>query len=484
MKNKLKTNIIYNILYQILLVILPFITAPYISRVLGSEGIGIYSYNYTIASYFGLFIMLGISNHGNRSISLLKDYDDKKKLGKIFANIYAIQIFMSFIVIFAYLVYAFLIVKEEQIISLICILVVLSYSFDITWVYFGLEKFKTTVLKNVIIKILTVISIFVFVKNKEDIWIYTLIMSISLLIANLWLFIPLRKYISFALPSFKGCIQNIKPILVLFIPVIAYSIYKLMDKIMLGAMTTMQEVGYYENAEKIINIPIGVVTAFSTVMMPYISRMISRGENNNVEHCNKLSFKYFSIIIFAISFGLIGISDLFVPIYFGTEFIKCKILIAGLSISVIFITWANITRTQYLIPNKRDKVYVISTIVGAITNLILNLILIPIWGSFGAVVGTIGAETSVFITQYIFVRRVFNISRYLKPILYIFPISLLMSLLVYGFGKIMSATIIALLLQVLIGGICYVLCILLILFITKDEILYNFVYRKRGGKYD
>lgn len=463
----IKKNLVYNILYQILLVILPLATAPYISRKLGAEAIGIYSYTYAIANYFMIFAMLGISNHGNRSIAINRDDIDKRS--KTFINIYTIQIITFMISIVCYIIYIIFCVKENTLFFGLQLAFLASGLFDISWLYFGLEEFKTTVTRNFIVKIVTFVLIFIFIKTSDDLWKYTIIYSFGNLLSQVYLWFNIKKYINFAKPDIKEMKKNVKPILVLFIPVIAYSIYKIMDKVMLGSMVSKVQVGYYESSEKIINIPVGIITAFGTVMLPRMSNLISKDNKEKALEYIKLSFKVITIIATAISFGLMGISNVLAPVFFGEEFRKCSAIIELLSVSVFFVSWANIIRTQYLIPKKLDKVYVLSTITGAVVNLILNLILIPRLEAVGAAIGTVAAEFSVFIIQDIFTEKnIHSIKVIIKQIPYI-----IFGFIMFGIIKIieniLSISLITLSIQIILGATVFcVLSLLYIMFVDKE----------------
>ena len=284
MITKLKMNLLYNIAYQLLNLCLPIVTVPYISRTLGVEGNGIYSYTYSIVNYFMIFAMLGISNYGNRTIA--KNKDDKEKLSKEFLSIYLLQCFFTSVSIIVYLFYC-LFISEYSVISLIEIIFLFSTLLDISWLYFGLEEFKKTVTRNVVVKVLSLILIFLLVKTSNDLILYTAIMSLSTLISQIVLWISIRKYITLKEVKLnkKDIKKHIKGIIILFIPVISYSIYKIMDKIMIGLLNSVEEVAYYEYAEKIINIPIGFITALGTVMLPKISNLVANSELNKVKDC-------------------------------------------------------------------------------------------------------------------------------------------------------------------------------------------------------
>ena len=465
--SSLKKNLAYNVAYQILVIILPLITAPYVSRVLGADGLGTYSYIFSIVTYFGLFGMLGIANHGNRSVALVRD--NRQKVSEAFSNTYIIQLCTTVIALLLYFLFIYCWFSGDKTIAYIESIIVLSYVLDITWFFFGLEQFAVTVTRNAIIKIATVVAIFIFVRSREDLWIYALIMSCGMLFSQIYLWLRIRKYADFCKPSWSQVKSNIKPVLMLFIPAIAYSIYKLLDKVMLGAMSSMSQVGLFDNAEKIINIPSSLITAFGTVMMPRITVLLGTGDEHRISYLNKISVRYFTLLVVGAAFGLAGICNILAPVYFGSEFVGSAPIIAGLGFSLIFVTWANVIRTQYLIPNKLDKPYVISSVIGALANLAVNIILIPKFAGIGAMIGTIIAEFTVFFVQLILVRRSFHMSQYLQPVLFLFPIGMIMFAVVYWIGAYMGNTIITLIIQILVGGFLYLSGSMVYLKVIHDE---------------
>lgn len=392
-------NIILNITYQILIYIVPLITVPYISRVLGANNIGVYSYTYSIAYYFMMLGMLGINNYGSRKIA---KSDGIKNKSINFIEIYRIQFILSITMLSIYIIYIGLFSVNYKTIMLIQAINIISVVFDINWFFFGIEQFKLTVIRNVIIKVLTLVFIFSFVKNSEDLWIYTLIMSLSTFTSQIYLWIILKKFIKYEKVKLKESFKHIKKIVILFIPVIAYSIYKVMDKTMIGFISGPTDLGYYENAEKIINIPISIITALGTVMIPHMSK-----NEKNEDFFKKILYvlNIGLILIVPIFFGLLIVGKDFAIVYFGKAFEKSGILIEILAITTIFVYLANVIRTTYLIPKEKDNIYIFSTIIGAIINLISNIIFIPKYGSIGACFGTISAEFFVFFYQFMRIRK-------------------------------------------------------------------------------
>lgn len=463
----LQKNFLYNVLYQILLVILPLITAPYISRTLGATAVGVYSYTYSVAYYFLLVAMLGIGNHGNRSVAAVRD--DREKLNKTFSSIYSLQVMTFSIALLAYAFYLVLFVKDNRLIVLLQLIYVTSGLFDIGWLFFGLEQFKLTVARNTLIKISTVVLMFVFVHKPSDLWKYTLIMSVGTLFSQAYLWLYVKKYVSFKKCSVKEITSNIKPVLILFIPVLAYSIYKVMDKIMLGNMSSYDQVGFYNNAEKIINIPMGIITALGTVMLPRMSNIIANGDKKRVDDYIRISAKFVTLLSSAIAFGLMGVSSVLAPVFFGDEFIACGEIIRLLSVTVFFIAWANVIRTQYLIPNKRDSIYLTSTMVGAILNFIINWMLIPKYQANGAAFGTIVAEFSVMLVQMVAVKNELPMRKYIMSYSPILIIGLIMAVLVDRIGIKLGVSISTLAIQILVGGFFFCIATIAYLRISNDE---------------
>lgn len=461
-------NFLYNVAYQILILLLPLITAPYISRTLGATAAGIYSYTNSVAYYFLMAAMLGISNHGNRSVAAVRN--NPEKLKRVFSSIYMLQICTFSIAIAAYIIYCMFVVNDNKIIAALQLLYVASGLLDISWLFFGLEKFKLTVGRNILIKSATVLCMFVFVHDPGDLWKYTLIMSAGTFLSQAYLWMYVKKETEFIKVPFAEVADNFKPVCVLFIPVLSYSIYKVMDKIMLGQMSTYAQVGYYQNAEKIISIPMGIITAFGTVMLPRMSNIIAEGDREKSKSYIRLSTKFVTLLCSPIAFGLMGISAVLAPVYLGEEFSACTPLISILSLTVFFVAWANVIRTQYLIPCHYDRVYILSTIVGALVNLIINMALIPVWEGVGAALGTVAAEFSVMIIQMIYVRKRLHIHRYILRYLPVIVAGFFMMIVVRLTGNVLGINILSLILQIFTGAVIFISLTAVYFYVSGDEL--------------
>ncbi len=469
MMNSIKKNFMYNSVYQIMIMIIPLITTPYISRTIGPEGVGMYSYSFSIAQYYVLFIMLGLNNYGNRTIAMVKD--NNELLSTTFCNIYTMQVALGIIINSVYLIYSFFIAENFNI-TIIMGIYVLSACFDINWFFFGLEKFKSITVRNIIIKIITTVMIFIFVKEKNDIYVYCFIMVIGIILSQLVLWPYACKIISFKKPTWNGIKIHIKPNLVLFLTVLAVSLFKIMDKIMLGVITNTQQVGFYESSERVITIPTALVTSLGTVMLPRMSNMFA----NNSEKTSTFLYKSILLAMFlstSMSFGIMSVAKVFVPIFYGSGYEQCINLFLVLLPSCIFFAFGNVIRTQYLLPKKMDRVYVISGFLGAFVNIVINLLLIPQFGALGAAIGTFFAEAVVCIYQSYMVRMFVDLKKYIKKSMPFLFSGLGMFLFLYNFNFFIDNQIILLIVMIIVGIFVYFGLLLLQIVITR------IVFKKR-----
>ncbi len=466
-KSNVKKNFLYNAFYQILVIIIPLITTPYLARIIGPKGTGIYSYNQSIASYFSMFIVLGLVNYGSRTISLVKDKEEDIK--KNFWSIYFTQFFCGIFVIICYLIY----VKfwaSNKVVAKLFIMYLVGYLFDVSWFLTGLEEFKTLTLRNTIIKIFTFISIFVFVKKETDVYKYVFIYTLGTLVSALLIWPIVLKRVKGIYYNFHLIVKHIKPNLILFVPVIAISLYKVMDKIMLGNMTNMKQVGYYESCERILNVPMAFINALGIVMLPRMTNLYKNNENITFSTYMDKSISFVMFLSTSISFGIMAVSKEFVPIFFGKGYSICINIFLILLPSVIFMGFANVIRTQYLIPKQKDRIYIFSIFFGAIVNLIINLLLIPKFQVIGACIGTFLAEFTVCISQILCIKKELPIKKYIFSSFKYFIIAIIMFFIIFFINVKISIGM--LIIKVILGATIYITLLIIlerIIFIKNEK---------------
>lgn len=463
-----KKNLIYNMSYQVLILILPLITTPYISRVLGAEGLGVYSFYQSIALYFVYFSMLGVLNYGNREIS--KSMDSKEKTKEKFSEIYSMQLVTSILFLILYIVFAVIFPKiGEKQIALIFSLQVFSATIDISWLFFGVQEFKIPAIIQMFSRLFSFGLIFIFVKNINDLWKYVLIMASSYIISLLPLLYFRKKRITAFSFTLKNVKKHLMSSLILFIPIIATSIFRLMDKIMIGIFGNIQSVGYYENAEKLITISLGVVASFGAVMMPKITNLHSNGKRRESVKLISRSIEVSIWFGTAVCFGIIATANDFIPMFFGNEFERSIPIAKLLSFSAIMISWSAIIRLLYLIPFEKDKVYVKSVVVGAVINFVSNLILIPHYQEIGAVIGTLLAEGFIVVYQSYAARKTVFIWKHLCQ-LFIFSLMGVLMIIVSNLLVIIHIPWDSTIIKVLICGMFYfIFSIIYFLFVSDNK---------------
>lgn len=467
----LKKNYIYNLVYQIISIITPFITAPYIARVLGAVNIGKYSYTQSIVAYILLVTTLGTTMYGQREIAF--EQQNKQAQTKILIEIVIIRIVLGLIGCIT-LFFLCRYYKMYSILFAIQSIDVVSNMISIDWFYAGNEEFKTTAIRNILIRIINILGIFTFVKNEGDLFKYILIISISTFAGNSILWLNIRKHISHVSLRNLKLKKHIMGSFSVFAAQVAASIYTMLDKTMLGIITKSDlENGYYEQAQKIEKIALVFVTALGTVIMPKISKAFADDDSNSVEDAICKSFNYMWMIALPMTFGLIAIASSFIPWFYGDGYEKSIILIQILSFLIIAIGISNITGIQYLMATNKEKILTLTVLVGAVVNVLLNLILIYGLQSVGAAIASVAAETAVAVAQLIYVGRQIKIKKILsisKKYLFgsgvMFCIVILVKYTFLGKPRVLDTVIL-----VVIGVITY----LVTLMFLKEEFLLGII---------
>lgn len=469
----LKKNYIYNMIYQIVTIISPLITAPYIARILGLENIGKYSYTQSIVSYIILLTTLGTTVYAQREIAFHQE--DKEKQAKSFTELFVIRVVLGMFGIIAFL-FLVLLYKQYRLLFAIQGIELLANMICIDWFYVGNEEFKTTMIRNLVVRVLNIFCIFIFVKNSDDLYKYVLIMVLGTFIGNASLWLRIRYYL--ARLSFRNLNLKIHIFgsLSVFAAQISASIYSMLDKTMIGIITNSNlENGYYEQAQKIEKIVLTIVTSLGTVIMPRISKEHSINNIESIEHSIYISFNYMWLVALPMTFGLIATAPSFVPWFYGDGYEKSITVIQILAFLLIAIGINNITGAQYLLATKKEKILTITELAGALVNVSLNLILIQRIASIGAAIASVAAESIIAVLQLFYIRKKLHVKRLLvlsKKYL-ISSIVMLIIIEIFKFIKFSQATIIDTMVLVGIGGITY----FVMLIILHEQFLIDFIRR-------
>lgn len=467
MKKSVKLNYIFNLCYQLLLIALPLITTPYVSRVLGAKAIGTYSFTQSIVTYFTLLGCIGLGLYGQREVAYCQK--DTLKRTKILTELVLLKICSVLISLPVY-IFVYLKLPDYKFLFMIQIIDIIANIFDINFFYQGMEEFQKIILRNIVVRFISIFCVFAFIKSPDDLPLYIAIQSLSILLGNISMWITLPKYVVKLNGVKLEIAQHIKPTLVLFFPQIAVSIYTVLDRTMIELLTgNTEEIGYYEQAQKIVKLALTIVTSLGTVMMPRISNLFAEQNLKEIREYIHNSLMFVMILGFPIMFGLMGIAPNLIPWFLGKEFVPSVHLVMVTSPIILLIGMSNVIGIQLLLPTRRQKAYTISTIMGSVINLCLNILLIPTLLSLGATIASLAAELSVTLFQIYCVRDDIEFGSIMKESLRYFVIGFIMFIGVYGLSISLNPNVLSTMLIIVVGVIFY----FAILIFRKDVYIYS-----------
>ena len=453
-------------MFQIVGIVLPFLTVPYTTKILGADNLGVCAYTAAIINYFCMAADLGTNVYGIRTIAYNRD--DKEKLNKVFTEIVTIRVMLNVLGAIMALVYILIFTEKYRIIFLLQMICFLSQIFDLAWFYQGIEEFKNIAIRNIVLKCIYVISIFLFIKSNSDLPKYVFIITFLMFGSSIVYWIGLKKYVKLDFKMKKGTIlKHLKNSMHLFVPQIAIILYTSLDKVMLGSLVDKKYVSFYDMSLKFTMIGMIFITTFGTVMMPKISNLAANNNGDAIKEKTKESLEILTAIAIPMIFGLIAVSNGIVDLMLTEEFNEVGMLIKILSITIIFWTWNNVTGSQLLIPMKKEKLITISVVIGAVLNIILNIILIPRIQAAGCVVATLVTEAIVTGVQIYFCRNYFKIG--LGSIWKTIVASIIMFAAIIFISNIF--------IQLLIGVIIY----FFIMILLKDKYIFYGINKLRGS---
>ena len=449
-KQSIKKNYIYQVLFRIISMIIPVITIPYLSRVLGPLNIGIFSYLSSISAYFILLGSLGTELYGIREIAYKQN--NKYERSKVFYEIFIVRgISISISLILFYVL--FCINNEYSVLNKILLIEILS---NILVSCGRLEDFKKIFVRNLFIKLISLVCIFTLVRSSNDLSVYMIIYCLSIVLGNLMLWSGIDKYLEKVRLRKLDIKRHLKPIMILFIPQVAVQIYMVLDKTMLGYLISdKSEVGYYEQAQKITRFLFYLIASLSMVIMPRVSLEYAKGNIEKVKEYLYKAFNYVFMFVVPMSLGIVCVSNIFVPIFLGSDYMKSIPILNILSITNIIIAISNLIGSQYLLPLNKNKEYTIACVSGAVVNIVFNWLLIPKYQAIGACMGTIIAESVVSILQLYYVRKEINIKNILKMLLKYFTFSLVMCLINVGLSRYLESNVLGFMVEILVSMSVY-----------------------------
>lgn len=456
-QNVLK-NFSYTLIYQILALILPIVTVPYVTRILNQDLVGLNSIIQANCSYFELVGTLGINLLGPREIA--KCLGNKKKLSETFFSIYKIQFLMHLIIMVIYIIYVMLFVKQK--IAVFYLIYLLAYMFDISWLYIGLEDFKSVTVRNVFIRLLGFFLLIFLVRKPTDIYAYIITLYGPQILINIYMWLlALKKHVRLYYKKGIDKCYFIEAVS-LFVPQIASSVYTVLDKTVLGIYSTYTMAAIYTQGQTLLQLIYAIVPSFCKVMAPRISNCIKRNAQMEIYKYMKMSCHVIGFISFLLFFGLLSCAKLFVEWYLPQEYAYTANVLCICSPIIIMVSGANLISIEYLIPLGKQQKYTISVIASAMVNLILNLSLTPTLGMYGVCIGSVVAESIGLFIQLIYVRKYLNLRDLFAGIQIYMIAGIIMFIVLQSLKIYVKATLVGLIIIALVGIIIYVSTILII----------------------
>lgn len=457
---KVIKNYLYNVVYQILLLLVPLITVPYISRVLGPELVGINSYTNSWMTFFMLVGQMGIALYGDREVAYHRENPIERS--KIFWGIELLQVITITCALIAYLGAVLLFSTTFKEYFLLQSFWIIAAGVDVSWYFMGVENFQRIVFRNMLVKLASVALIFLVVKGNNDLGKYIALLGLSNLVGNLTLWPYLKDEIKWVPISTWHPFRHFYPALLLFVPTITTQVYLVVNRLMLGRMSTQSQLGQFQYTDQIIKVILAVVTASGQVMLPHIANKFSKGDVKGIRDSLYNSFDFITAIAIPMMFGIMAIAKQFAPWFLGKQFNDAGILMMIEAPVILFIGWSNVTGTQYLMPINRTKEYTVSVTVGAVINVIANLFLIALWGARGATLATDISEFAVAAVQLVYIRQTISRRKLFGQMWKYLLSGGIMFIIIYRLAMIMNMTIPNLAIEVIIGAVIYIIGIFIL----------------------
>ena len=431
MGQSIKNNFLLNLSTTITGLLFPLITFPYASRILMADGIGQVQFFQSIIDYVSLCTALGIPLYAVREIARIRDNKELRSRTTIeILLLHAILTLVGYIVVF---ILAKTVAKIEIDASLFFLLSTTLFfnTIGVAWFYQAIEDFKYITLRSLFVRILSLVALFIFVKTKQDLFYYAGILVIGTAGNNIFNFFRLRKYIKLSKGEFKrlNLLRHLIPALKIFILNLVISIYVNLDSVMLGFLKNEESVGYYAAATRLTKAILGIVSSLGAVLLPRFSNMITNGQKEEFQLLANKAASFTIALSLPMSVGLIFMAAPIIHIFCGNGFEPSILTLKLVAPIVLFIGLSGIIGMQILYPQGREKYVIISTMVGACINLLINYLLIPQYGQYGAALGTVIAEFMVTVIMILLGRKYLPINILSKQNLHYLIGSIVISIL-------------------------------------------------------
>jgi O-antigen/teichoic acid export membrane protein len=405
----MKQNYLYNLLFSLSNILFPVITFPYVSRVLGPEGIGKVQFVVSFAQYFTLMAALGIPIYGIQAIASAKN--DQAQLTKVFSELTVISLLTGSILSIAYLMIIFSFSFFEENINLFLfagIIVLLNFT-SIEWLYSGLEEFRTIAIRSLSIKVLSLVLLFAFVKTKDDYLSYLLVVLFTIQGSHFFNVVLASSRTGFTLRGLQ-LKKHLKPLTFIFSTTVAGSMYTILDTVLLGFLADDSSVGFYTAAVKLNRITLPIVTSLGVVLIPQIARNFSEHKLSEANLLIRKGFHFIALFTIPIAMGLCLLAPQFIEVFSGSGFLPAVPSMQILALLPVFVGLGHLFVFVILVPAGYHKEAFYSMSLGVAICFLLNFILVPSMSELGAAVANVCTELAVTCSYFYFIRKHFSLA--------------------------------------------------------------------------
>ena len=400
----IKKNFAYKSLLTISTYLMAFVTFPYVSRVLGVERIGLVSFVENTVNYFLLFATMGIGLLGVREIAAVKDRSRERD--RVYSDILSLNLIFTFVTLFVYVICIYFVPKFYASNELFCIgaVRILFNAFLVEWFFSGVEDFRYITLRSLVVKVLYVIAVFLFVRNRDDYYLYFLL-TVAVTVVNAVVnMLYIRRFVRFRVQGLS-CFRYLRQNVTLGIYTLMTSMYLTFNVMFLGLVSDNVQVGYYSTAHKLYMVILGFFTAFTQVMLPRMSALLSEGNEGRFRELIDKSFSFMLAFIVPLILCSMALAPQIVYVLSGAGYEGAVLPMRILMPAALAVGIAQVLAVQVLMPMRRDKILLVASVVGASVSLLINFTVVPFLQSTGTAIVLVLSECAVTATYMVYVFR-------------------------------------------------------------------------------
>ena len=479
MAKSIKANYLFNLINSASQLLFPLITFPYASRIMMADGIGQVNFFQSIISYISLFTCLGIPMYAIREVAKVRD--NPEKMTRITVEILLLHAFLTLLGYMAVAVICLTVTKVQTDIPLFLLLsaTIFFTAIGCEWFYQGIEDFKYVAIRGLLVKLLSVVLLFLFVKTKEDILWYGAYTVLGVLGGNIFNFIRLRKYLHRDVIDFRALhpLRHLKPALHVFALNVVISIYLQLNNVLLGFMKDAEAVGYFTAATKIMMITMSISSSLGAVIMPRTSNLIAEGRMDEFRILIQKSYDFVLAFAMPLTVGLIFTSPSIILLLSGEGFAPAVLTSQIVASNILMVGLSGVMGIQVLYPLGKINIVILCTLIGAAVNVFFNVLLIPRYGHNGTAVAYMLAEVAVTVSMFLIGRKYIPIQFLKKQHLHYVGGGIVMGGVLY-FISLLGLSIISTLITMICVGIMVYIIVLLWLKDSIGMVILSIVWRK------